>query len=542
MSWPFCLATRPIVQGALKTLLALSITLAVLFSIPHLITRWQFEHQTRVIELVVDAQESRALTLRAGLSETLWTQQLAQHGVTGLLIAPQTFGEARRTRDTLTELARHGVRHLSNRSAQELRLLEDVEVGYDTDLIEATQSHKLNLYLRVNHDPWLTTAYSSPAYALATGFLFSSDIVPGGDDRASQWAESLQAWDKKSLLFEFRPTLAAQKIASLVPGRVVRGHTIPTAEMKDLSPAAERSRWLRAVEERSCTLLLIRPGPADSWDGFLSRIQTLHEALAEQNWRVERSLAYSPATATPALYLKIRLLLAWGVAVCAPLVALYVGWMLIQQKYSGWLAFSVTLSITLAGALVLSSLSWMTETRLQLTPFRGVKAAIILPWLFSGLLLFSLREGWDSICKPLKRLDLLVAILLIGIVGYGLLRSGNVSLSWKPKSEQSVRNYLEDTLPVRPRFKEFAVGIPLLLSGFLLAARQKKKRVGLDPRVVLWVGMMGPVSITNTFCHLHSPIALALARSGMGVLLGSLIGVLIYVVYIRTEGIIYEKK
>jgi hypothetical protein len=117
------------------------------------------------------------------------------------------------------------------------------------------------------------------------------------------------------------------------------------------------------------------------------------------------------------------------------------------------------------------------------------------------------------------------------LIAYVIVRSGNAPASWKNPLEQSLRDHLEEWLRVRPRFKEFAVGHPLLLLGFALGwARKPLKNLALDGRILIVFGMLGPISIINTFCHLHSPLALAYERSVLGLILGGLIGAALAVI------------
>ena len=79
---------------------------------------------------------------------------------------------------------------------------------------------------------------------------------------------------------------------------------------------------------------------------------------------------------------------------------------------------------------------------------------------------------------------------------------------------------------MRPRFKEFALGHPLMLLGLWLQAMNFKLQKGgrYDGRPWMVLGMVGQVSIVNTFCHLHSPLSLAFFRTFNGVILGLFIG------------------
>jgi len=529
----------------MKTALSFIIGFALIVGAAILIKpRWNQEAADQSVELAVDWGEVQLLNarLRKPIPEVL--QALVASGVTTLLVPPQTAEELEGTPRLDRELTLRQMPAWSTRTPFEREQLRSMEVGYDPQLFLAAQNVGLFYFMRVNEDPWRTvdpiafvSAFPAPA---VRGFLFSSEDPPGGKEAAPLWADAMLGSGHQSLLFEFRPTRAARDISRRLPGQTFRAHTIPTAELKDLSPGQQWARWKRAVDERQCRFLLFRPAPNESWPEYISRLDALSAALRGSDLRLRRAISWTAQTPTSFLELNGRLLLALVLAIVTPLFALLVAWRLFKKKASAGIALAALLLITVVGGAWVAILSWMPETRLQLTPFRGVKAAILLPWLLSGAILFSWKEFWNDLRLPVRRLDLIAGLLLMGVVAYGVVRSGNAAPSMKPSMEQGVRNQLEKSFSVRPRFKEFAVGIPLLVFGFLLAARSRRKKDLLDARWPIWVGMIGPISIVNTFCHLHSPIALAFARTGMGVLLGSLLGGGLYFIYSRWRGM-YEK-
>ena len=122
------------------------------------------------------------------------------------------------------------------------------------------------------------------------------------------------------------------------------------------------------------------------------------------------------------------------------------------------------------GGMLVAAVAYGPETRFEIIPFRGIKAAIVISWLGSFGLLYSVKELRQLLLRSLTRMDVAVGFLLLAIIGYGIVRSGNASPALRAGSEQGVRDYLEKILDVRPRFKEFAVGYPLLLVGFFIAA------------------------------------------------------------------------
>ena len=80
--------------------------------------------------------------------------------------------------------------------------------------------------------------------------------------------------------------------------------------------------------------------------------------------------------------------------------------------------------------------------------------------------------------------------------------------------EKLFRGGLEHLFSVRPRTKEL-IGHPLLVL-FFLSLPWRNRLTAL----LALAGLLGQVSILNTFCHLHTPLALTLHREGLGLGIG----------------------
>jgi hypothetical protein len=76
------------------------------------------------------------------------------------------------------------------------------------------------------------------------------------------------------------------------------------------------------------------------------------------------------------------------------------------------------------------------------------------------------------------------------------------------------RGGLEETFGLRPRTKEL-LGHPMLVLFFLSLPWRSRIAV-----LFALAGLLGQVSILNTFCHLHTPLLLTIERVGLGLLLG----------------------
>jgi hypothetical protein len=146
-----------------------------------------------------------------------------------------------------------------------------------------------------------------------------------------------------------------------------------------------------------------------------------------------------------------------------------------------------------------------------------VKLAFARAWAGSFLVLYPWKEIEKELYQNVRRIDVVLGLVFVGLIGYFLIRTGNAGAAWKVGWEQGLRDRMEDLFMARPRFKEFAIGYPLLILGF----HSQKERFR---RLLVGLGMIGPISMVNTFCHLHSPLSLSFIRTFNGVLLGAVVG------------------
>jgi hypothetical protein len=87
---------------------------------------------------------------------------------------------------------------------------------------------------------------------------------------------------------------------------------------------------------------------------------------------------------------------------------------------------------------------------------------------------------------------------------------------------------LEDAFGVRPRFKEL-LGYPVLLLGLLLHPRWGRPATA----ALVVLGAIGPISLVNSFLHLHTPLVITLLRSLYGLGLGLLFGLAVWGILLR---------
>lgn len=108
-----------------------------------------------------------------------------------------------------------------------------------------------------------------------------------------------------------------------------------------------------------------------------------------------------------------------------------------------------------------------------------------------------------------------------------VVRSGNDSDVSPSQLELALRHLLTNVLSVRPRFKEFLIGVPcmMLVSALLVAHR---RAVGWLLALGIGVGLG---DVIDTFSHVHTPLAISLLRIFNGVVIGIAIGALLVWIY-----------
>jgi hypothetical protein len=191
-------------------------------------------------------------------------------------------------------------------------------------------------------------------------------------------------------------------------------------------------------------------------------------------------------------------------------------------------------AVALCGGLVIVGLLSIPLLMSEIEAFSGVKAVILVPPLVVlGLYLYTRRFGsaaldpLESAQAPVRVYQLALLGVLAAIAFIYISRSGNTSDISPSTFELNVRSGLTEVLGVRPRFKEFAIGFPLLM---LLPALRLEHKHAFGWLFALGIAV-GTSDIVDTFSHLHTPLAVSLIRLGNGAVLGCAIGALAIVAY-----------
>lgn len=181
--------------------------------------------------------------------------------------------------------------------------------------------------------------------------------------------------------------------------------------------------------------------------------------------------------------------------------------------------------ISFIGAVLMVGVLSDKAFMLKLSSFVGVKIAHVIPIAVVPFVLYIVRaEKPLALCKRLlnKALDYKWAIIF-GVVAVALMiyvtRTGNESGEISG-AEAWMRQFLNDTMGVRPRSKEFIIGYPATILYLMYAAKRPALWVLTIPVVI------GQISLVNTYAHIHTPLLIALQRSLNGLILGLVVSII----------------
>jgi hypothetical protein len=205
--------------------------------------------------------------------------------------------------------------------------------------------------------------------------------------------------------------------------------------------------------------------------------------------------------------------------------------------------------VTLGGCVLVVGLLAETRFMLNANSFLGVKAAYVLP-LGCIVVCYFLRFMWNRreslntamsriLDQPVKygHVVILAIAAVCGLVY--VTRSGNDPILKVPQLEQYIRNFLEYQLYARPRTKEFLVGHPfLLLASYLLLMRRRGGVLFFS----LVLGIIGQISIVNSFAHIHTPLYMTLSRTSYSLIIGIVLGVVLVGIFEVGSGILMRSK
>jgi hypothetical protein len=253
--------------------------------------------------------------------------------------------------------------------------------------------------------------------------------------------------------------------------------------------------------------------------------------------------------------------MALGIGIAAPALAIVLairrfglqsGWMeasadrIAARRHSGLsgsfgrrlsqavLLYLRTAVITFIGIPYIVALLNNVTYMLVLQQYRGVSLLHLAPIALAALYVVFYRSGRLSLEGVMKFLQMnikvwwVVAAAVAGAIGmYYLSRTGNAGQVLP--LELWFRSALENTFGVRPRSKEFLLAHPALLLGLFLAVRYR------FAALLFVIGVIGQLSMIDTFAHIHTPLDISFVRNLLGLSLGLLVGLILILVWQLAE-------
>ncbi|MBU1023724.1 hypothetical protein KKB99_05475 [bacterium] len=399
---------------------------------------------------------------------------------------------------------------------------------------------------------------------------------------------------------EFAKQDGDSSLARLMLPDVIRVHSISDEEMEIYTTNKAIARFSRAVRERNVRIVYLKPfflaGQNENLiDKNIEYFKAVRNSIINDGFNIGAVKTFDKKS--PGLpvrffiYLSIGasllLLLAWGWEIRSiwficliALIALFAALQpsnSISVKSLGMLCgitfptiglalnfhffrrngrfltvlagFLYTILFTLIGGAHVGATFSSTAYMLQIDSYSGVKLAFVIPVFLAALIGVRLffRESTSGFFRELtflgdleikvKHLALLIVVAFAGLIL--LTRSGNEPLFSVSEIENSLRGILEGFFSVRPRTKEFLFGHPLLILSLYLLNRYNYKFNSLSFLCIVG-GIIGQISVFNTFCHFHTPLSISITRTLYGMVVGGIIGILLVILFTIIKKIFHK--
>ena len=397
--------------------------------------------------------------------------------------------------------------------------------------------------------------------------LFSGVAVPAASDpvRLKEFGAQLKNAGYGLMSIEFANQQGLNQLAYVNDLNLIRLHSLTVAET-DIAESAEKI--VRASKERNMRAFFVNMSPAE-YEQSMPVLQGLQKKVDETLpasfvrgesrsfetysvplWQTIMALLGSIAFLTLAaqsvfknkkltfaaligstlfalIYLvtghsMVLKVFGLAIAITAPIWAV----MLKKEPEKKWYlvrSYVQALGISAIGIWLIVVLLNGNQYLLGIDLFRGVTLIYIVPIAF-----VTIYAVWGNIKNILKMNVIywhMAVIAIIASVGfYYIDRTGNTAQV--AAIELQIRSLLEQILYVRPRTKEFLIGFPLFILALHIARSYPKAYYFL-----LIPGVIGFLSLVNTFTHLHIPLLISLLRSGYSIVFGFIIGLVLIWLY-----------
>ena len=414
--------------------------------------------------------------------------------------------------------------------------------------------------------------------------IFDGEEILGYPNEIKTLSKTLKNHDIKYGYIEIVKQDGDRQLKKSMGKDVIRVHSVPKDELKKLKRDAVVKRFVRAARERKVRLIYMRPFLPPQIDAYpitynLNFFQSVKSSLEDAGFVIGRAQTSPPlevkgwqltllgvGVMIGSLFLlnnfiRLPLLLMHLILIISGLGIVYTGSMghttLLQKGFALLAAITfpslaviatlskikslknlfrdsifIALNIiaeTMVGVFLLVGLLADYRFMLGVETFSGVKIALVFPVLLV-VLYFILNQGEGPLRQRFEAFlstkvsvaAVLGGFFVLGALGIFVARSGNFVLP-VPSFEKIFRNFLETVLFIRPRTKEFMVGYPMLFIAAVALLRENRKWVWLFAAI----GAIAPISVFNTFSHIHTPIMVSMIRTVNGLVLGIIIGLIV---------------
>jgi hypothetical protein len=445
----------------------------------------------------------------------------------------------------------------------------DTPLAFSEEYIATIQQQGLKVIPRIpNYSIDQNTYVYDQLFEIGAGsniLFIGNDVLGMGDpENMTKFIERLRA-DKIGLYtIEFDDQKGFKSLAYATDMNVIRLHGLNLAKIESTEVAVERA--IRAVKERNIRSIFVRMNRGEADEVMNETVTFLQDVQRQmpypytdgepqpyqdvQNWtKIPAALAAilfvmltvlhvlnnkwltvlaglgTAAIAFGSILLQHTLLLqalALAVAVLTPILAVYP-----IEKTTNLreilVKYAKAIGVSVIGIAIVVALLNGNEFFVKMEEFRGVKLVYIFPIAFAFF--YAIFGHIRKILKGNVAYWHLAVIGFIGIIGlYYISRTGNAgSVS---SIELMVRQTLEELMYVRPRTKEFLIGFPI----FVLTLYVSKKSLSVA-KFMMIPGIIGFLSIMNTFTHLHIPLHVSVLRTIYSLVIGFILGLLLIQLY-----------
>ncbi|MDD4179398.1 MAG: DUF5693 family protein [Candidatus Margulisbacteria bacterium] len=411
--------------------------------------------------------------------------------------------------------------------------------------------------------------------------IFDGEEILGYPDALPELATGLTKNNIKYGYVEIVKQDGDLKLKKMMGESAVRVHSVPKDELKKINQEESLDRFVRAVRERSVRVIYLRPFLPPQIDAFpveynVKYFQAVVTKLQSAGFVIAKAEKPQPLQVAGwqivllgcGVIVGLLTLLNYFVPIrTLPMIGLLLfgaifiilssfGYQLVLQKslvLTAALVFpslaviqTLSRSNKLFGGPAMMIVNILAETSIGIfimiglladyrfmsgiELFPAVKIALSVPLLIVACY-FILRSETGNIKDVIQKflttkisvLTVGLGLFVIGALGLLVARSGNFIIP-VPGFEKYLRNWLEVILFVRPRTKEFLVGYPALYLAAVYYLRGKTQWLWL----LAAIGAIAPVSVFNTFSHIHTPLMVSLTRTFNGLVLGLLVGMLVW--------------